>query len=80
LDRVTVGRERFREVVVETEDGPELQLLCNKGVKCGYRDHFTDACGPISCFGELFECFEGKSKKERVKERAEEIAKDLGDD
>ena len=77
--RVLVGQEKFREAVVETEDGPELKLLCNKQANCGYRDYFSGACEPVTQFGELFECFY-KSKREKIIERAEEIAQNLGDE
>lgn len=72
-----MGRERFREAVIETEDGPELKLLCNKNAKCGYRNLFTDVCEPISQYGELFECFEG-NRKSRVVDRAKEILEEMG--
>lgn len=80
FSRVTVGGERFREVVIETQDGPELKLLCNKPqVNDCYRNIFTGVCEPITQFGELFECFEG-SRKTRVLNRAEEILEGMGGD
>lgn len=47
----------MKTVVIETEDGLELALLCDKPkAKCGYRRN-NGVCQPKTWWNKLFDCF-----------------------